>query len=74
MKVRQPPRSLNLPPQDKVERGFCITYIRGRPIEPRHFYGPIADDSSSPPNSALRRAPKATWIGQSPFSRFQTST
>ena len=45
MKVHQPPRLLNLPPQGQVERRLLHHLSAlGRPIEPRRLYGPIADD------------------------------
>jgi hypothetical protein len=45
MKVRQPTRSVNLPSQSAVERRLLHHLnARSRPVEPRHLYGPIADD------------------------------
>ncbi len=44
MRVRQPPRSLNLPPQSEVQDELLRQLkARSRPIEPRHLYEPIAD-------------------------------
>ena len=45
LRVRQPPRSLNLPPQSEVERRILYhVNALSRPVEPRHLYGLIADD------------------------------
>lgn len=42
--MNQPPRSLNLPPQSKVEDELLLQLnARSRAVEPRHLYEPIAD-------------------------------
>ena len=44
MKVRQPPRSLNLPPQSEVQDELLRQLnARSRPAAPKDLYEPIAD-------------------------------
>ena len=44
MRVRQPPRSLNLPPQSEVQDELLRQLnARSRPVAPRDLYEPIAD-------------------------------
>lgn len=69
VKVRSP-RSLNLPPQDAVERRLLHHLnARSRPIEPRHLYGPIADDFKLTVEQRSATPRKAIPIGTGSLSR-----